>query len=141
MESLLLQPADLRQLEADRDAARILVDQHRDLKVRLAEVQQARAQGNARMNLNVEIGPGFAAEGVVPDTSRVIVAAGVDDLFLELELDKALAFVDERISILQKKLECFEAPISRLKKEHEMVVKTLRSAFQLPDQAEPEQQS
>lgn len=65
MESLLQPPADLRQLEADRDAARILVDQHRDLKVRLAEVQQARAQGNARMNLSVEIGPGFTAEGVV----------------------------------------------------------------------------
>lgn len=33
----------------------------------------------------------------------MIVAAGVDDLFLELELDKALAFVDARISILESK--------------------------------------
>lgn len=35
-----------------------------------------------------------------PDTSKVIVAAGLDDLFLDLDLEDALTFVDKRTDIL-----------------------------------------
>ncbi|GAA5908099.1 hypothetical protein JCM8208_003688 [Rhodotorula glutinis] len=130
----LAQPAhDLRQLQLRRDQTRALVDHHRDLAARLSQVHGERNDGNTRMDVAVPLGMGFEAEGVVPDTSRVIVAAGLDDLFLDLELDQALSFVDKRTQILEHKLRALDEHVARLEKEHEMVVKTLRTAFQLPD--------
>ncbi|BGP49362.1 hypothetical protein JCM10450v2_005250 [Rhodotorula kratochvilovae] len=134
MDALLQPPTELRNLERNRESLSVLVQQHRDLVARLEEVQLQREQGNGRMETSVPLGMGFEAEGVVPDTSRIICAAGIDDLFLDLESDQAQAFVEKRTVILEKKLKALDEPIARLKKEHEMVVKTLRSAFQLSDE-------
>ncbi|TNY24297.1 hypothetical protein DMC30DRAFT_387029 [Rhodotorula diobovata] len=133
MDALAQPPADLRNLQARRDDTRLLVQQHRDLAARLTQVHAARQQGNPRMETPVPLGMGFEAEGVVSDTSRVILAAGIDDLFLDLELDQALEFVDKRTAILDRKLKALDEHVARLEKKHKMVVKTLRTAFQLPD--------
>ncbi|KPV74516.1 uncharacterized protein RHOBADRAFT_45005 [Rhodotorula graminis WP1] len=133
MDALAQPPHDRRQLHLRRDQTRALVDQHRDLAARLAQVHAAHKDGNTRMDVAVPLGVNFEAEGVVPDTSRVIVAAGLDDLFLDLELEHALVFVDKRTSILNQKLKTLDEHVARLEKEHDMVVKTLRTAFQLPD--------
>lgn len=36
------------------------------------------------------------------DTSRIILAAGIDDLWLDLSIDRAEAFVQSRTSILER---------------------------------------
>ncbi|GAA6052977.1 hypothetical protein JCM3770_001159 [Rhodotorula araucariae] len=135
MDALLQPPSQLRALELHRSSLVQLVAQHKDLAARLDQVHAAREQGNGRMETSVPLGMGFEVDGVVPDTSRIICAAGVDDLFLDLDLDQAQAFVEKRTAILEKKLKAVEEPIARLQKEHELVVKTLRSAFQLSDDA------
>ncbi|GAA5839358.1 hypothetical protein JCM9279_005916 [Rhodotorula babjevae] len=133
MDALAQPPTDLRQLQHRRDHLRALVADHRDLAARLSQVHAAQNEGHTRMDVAVPLGMGFEAEGVVPDTSKVIVAAGLDDLFLDLDLEQALTFVDKRTGILDKKLKALDEHVARLEKEHEMVVKTLRTAFQLPD--------
>ncbi|GAA5920296.1 hypothetical protein JCM1841_003032 [Sporobolomyces salmonicolor] len=124
---------ELNVLLARQDALRRAITAHQDLLDRISSVQQARAAGQARMELPVELGPGFSAEGVVEDTSRIICSAGPDDLWLDLPLDKATVFVEKRAALLEKRVQTLEEPIARMKEEYALVAKTLHSALELPD--------
>ncbi|GAA6010029.1 hypothetical protein JCM10207_007525 [Rhodosporidiobolus poonsookiae] len=122
-------PAELRLLQQQRDDAALQLDRHKDLLARLNDIQRARARGNGRMEVPVDLGMGFMAEGVVEDTARVIVAAGVDDLFLDLPIERAGQFVEKRIAVLEKKQQSLKAPIARLTEEHASLAQTLQKAL------------
>ncbi|GAA5973438.1 hypothetical protein JCM21900_006343 [Sporobolomyces salmonicolor] len=124
---------ELNVLLARQDDLRRAITAHQDLLDRISSVQQARAAGQTRMELPVELGPGFSAEGVVEDTSRIICSAGLDDLWLDLPLDKATVFVKKRAALLEKRVQTLEEPIARMKEEYALVAKTLHSALELPD--------
>ncbi|GAA5867999.1 hypothetical protein JCM3774_001561 [Rhodotorula dairenensis] len=133
MDALAQPPASLEALRArkaslDRDLA-----QHDDLAVRLDACLAARAQGNGRMDLPVDIGMGFTAEGVVHDTSRIMVSAGVQELFLDLPIERAREFVDKKRRILQNRLEALDKLLGQAEAEHERVSKALKAAFQVVD--------
>ncbi|GAA5926727.1 uncharacterized protein JCM15063_000355 [Sporobolomyces koalae] len=127
---------ELKDLLARQQDLRAQLDAHSDLAAKLDGVITARKQGNGRMQLPVELGPGFTAEGVVNDTSRIILAAGIEDLWLDLPVEQARTFVENRTRIIKKRLGGLEQPISQLKEEYALVAKTLREAFQLPDESE-----
>ncbi|GAA6050269.1 hypothetical protein NBRC10513_008025 [Rhodotorula toruloides] len=129
MNALLEQPHELRALEQRRDALRVLLAQLQDLADRLHGLLEARRQGNGRMQLPVDLGMGFCAEGVVEDTQRIIVAAGLENLFLDMPVEQAQEFVKKRIAIVEKKVAGLDEPIAKLKEEHAKLVNTLRSAF------------
>ncbi|BGP01102.1 hypothetical protein JCM10021v2_004798 [Rhodotorula toruloides] len=61
---------------------------------------------------------GFCAEGVVEDTQRIIVAAGLENLFLDMPVEQAQEFVKKRIAIVEKKVAGLDEPIAKLKEEH-----------------------
>ncbi|GAA5867972.1 hypothetical protein JCM1840_003637 [Sporobolomyces johnsonii] len=124
---------ELNALQATQHDLTRAIAAHHDLLDRISSLQQARAAGHPRMELPVELGPGFTAEGVVEDTSRIICSAGLDDLWLDLPLDKAAEFVKKRAAILEKRSQNLEEPIARMKEEYALVAKTLHSALQLPD--------
>ncbi|GAA5896059.1 uncharacterized protein JCM6883_001700 [Sporobolomyces salmoneus] len=124
---------ELKDLLARQDALEAQLAAHKDLTTRLNGLLEARKAGNDKMELPVELGPGFTVEGVVQDTSRIILAAGIDDLWLELPIERAQPFVQKRIDILERRSKDLEKPIARLKEEYALVAKTLRDAFQLPD--------
>ncbi|GAA5884772.1 hypothetical protein JCM16303_005268 [Sporobolomyces ruberrimus] len=126
---------ELKDLISRQESIEAQLSAHKDLVERLHRVVEARKQGNGRMRLPVELGPGFTAESVVEDTSRIILAAGLDDLWLDLPIEQAKTFVEKRIAILEKRSNDLEKPIAQLKEEYALVAKTLRDAFQLPDQA------
>ncbi|GAA5996201.1 hypothetical protein JCM5350_003304 [Sporobolomyces pararoseus] len=128
---------ELKDLIARQEAIQAQLEGHRDLQARLHTLLEQRKQGNGRMELPVELGPGFSAEGVVEDTSHIIVSAGLDDLWLDLPIDKAQDFVENRMGILEKRSKDLEKPIEKLKEESALVAKTLRDAFQLPDNSSP----
>ncbi|BGP33263.1 hypothetical protein JCM10296v2_005057 [Rhodotorula toruloides] len=129
MNTLLEQPHELRALEQRRDALRVLRDQLQELADRLHGLLEARRQGNGRMELPVDLGMGFFAEGVVENTDNIIVAAGLQDLFLDMPVEQAQEFVKKRIAIVEKKVAGLDEPIERLKEERAKHVKTLQSAF------------
>ncbi|BGO92588.1 hypothetical protein NBRC10512_000583 [Rhodotorula toruloides] len=129
MNALLEQPHELRALEQRRDALRVVLDQLHDLADRLHGLLEARRQGNGRMELPVDLGMGFCAEGVVEDTDRIIVGTGMEDLFLDMPVEQAQDFVKKRIAIVEKRVAEFDEPIARLKEEHAKLVETLQSAF------------
>ncbi|BGP25714.1 prefoldin subunit [Rhodotorula toruloides] len=129
MNASLEQPQELRALEHRVDALRVLLDQLQDLSDRLHGLLEARKRGNGRMQVPVDIGMGFCAEGVVENTDRIIVAAGLDDLFFDLPVEQAQDFVRKRVVIVEKTLQGLEGLITRLKEDHAKLVKTLKSAF------------
>ncbi|GAA6015608.1 hypothetical protein JCM11491_007173 [Sporobolomyces phaffii] len=124
---------ELNELVARQDAIQAQLDAHRDLSERLKLLVDQRERGNAKMELPVELGPGFTAEGVVHDTKRIIVAAGIDDLWLDLPVEQAQAFVHKRTELLEKRRKDLDRPIAQMKADYALVAKTLRDAFQLPD--------
>ncbi|GAA5948865.1 hypothetical protein JCM3765_003935 [Sporobolomyces pararoseus] len=128
---------ELKDLVARQEAIQAQLEAHRDLQARLHTLSEQRKQGNGRMELPVELGPGFSAEGVVEDTSHIILSAGLDDLWLDLPIEKAQGFVESRIGILEMRLKDLEKPIAKLKEEYALVAKTLRDAFQLPSDDTP----
>lgn len=65
MDALTQPPASLEALRARKAALDRDLAQHDDLAARLDACMAARAQGNGRMDLPVDIGMGFTAEGVV----------------------------------------------------------------------------
>jgi hypothetical protein len=63
--SALPSQVELKDLLARQEALQNQLDAHKDLTKRLNSLLEARKQGNGRMDLPVELGPGFTAEGVV----------------------------------------------------------------------------
>ncbi|GAA6060582.1 hypothetical protein JCM10212_006817 [Sporobolomyces blumeae] len=124
---------ELKRLLERRAALQAELDAHRDLLERIAGVLDARSRGHGRMELAVELGPGFTAEGVVGDTARIIVNSGLEDLWLDLPIEGSQDFVKKRIALLERRLDDLEKPIKQMKQEYALVAKTLRDAFQLPD--------
>ncbi|GAA6028836.1 hypothetical protein JCM8097_007418 [Rhodosporidiobolus ruineniae] len=116
--------SDLRLLQVRLDNLDLLLQQHKQLLARLEEVQRAREDGNGTMTVAVDLHPEFSVQGVVEDTSRIICAAGLDDLFLDLPLDKAQAFLEKRVAILEKKQKDLKEPIARMKKEYALIYAT-----------------
>lgn len=165
MEALQQPSASLEALRQRKAAVEALLRQHQDLVARLNSVLEARKQNNKRMELPVDIGMGFTVEGVVfvpssllrrylderkadsacpasNDTGRVVVAAGPQDLYLELEIGHARDFVEKRCKLLQsepfdpvalallltdahasvaERLETIEKPLAQAEAEHERV--------------------
>lgn len=116
--------SELRSLVKRYDTLQQDITRHQELLDRLETLVKARQAGNGRMQLPVELGLGYSIEGVVyvdsvshlpsgagltslsltsrEDTSKVIVNMGVDDLWAELEVGRALVFVKERIHLLEQ---------------------------------------
>ncbi|GAA5992874.1 hypothetical protein JCM10908_001384 [Rhodotorula pacifica] len=137
MDALSKPPASLEALRQRKALVDSHLALHDDLAARLDALLAARAQGNGRMDLPVDIGMGFTAKGVVHDTSRIIVSAGIQELFLDLPVEKAREFVEKKRQILQKRLEALEKPLAQAEAEHERVSKALKAAFEVPDHASP----
>ncbi|BGP56428.1 hypothetical protein JCM8202_001832 [Rhodotorula sphaerocarpa] len=135
MEALQQPSASLEALRQRKAAVETLLRQHQDLVARLDSVLEARKQNNKRMELPVDIGMGFTVEGIVNDTGRVVVAAGPQDLYLELEVGHARDFVEKRCKLLEKRLETVERPLAQAEAEHERVLETLKAAFEVPETA------
>lgn len=165
MEALQQPSASLEALRQRKAAVETLLRQHQDLVARLDSVLEARKQNNKRMELPVDIGMGFTVEGIVSvpssllrrylderkadsacpasnDTGRVVVAAGPQDLYLELEVGHARDFVEKRCKLLEsepsdsfasinprmdahasiaERLETVERPLAQAEAEHERV--------------------
>ncbi|ORY84691.1 hypothetical protein BCR35DRAFT_303017 [Leucosporidium creatinivorum] len=136
MDPTLPLPTELRTLLAQHTTLRQSIAQHQDLLTRLASLLEARSQGHGKMELPVELGMGYSVEGVVEDTSKMITSLGVQDLWVELELEKAREFAEKKLRILEKRVAGLEEPIKKLKEEYALVAKTLRDALQLPDPSE-----
>ncbi|GAA5960706.1 hypothetical protein JCM8115_001805 [Rhodotorula mucilaginosa] len=135
MDALSQLPASLEALRRRKSSLDSDLALHDDLLARLDACLAARAQGNGRMDLPVNIGMGFTVEGVVHDTSRIVVSAGLHDLFLDLPIEEARDFVEKKRRILQKRLEALEKPLAQAEAEHERVSKALKAAFEVPDHA------
>lgn len=56
---------ELKDLISRQESIEAQLSAHKDLVERLHRVVEARKQGNGRMRLPVELGPGFTAESVV----------------------------------------------------------------------------
>ncbi|GAA5980776.1 hypothetical protein JCM11641_002646 [Rhodosporidiobolus odoratus] len=130
MQAALPVPSELRLLEVKLDALSLQLDQLVDLRTRLDALLQARKGDNGRIELPVELGAGFSVEGVVEDTSKIICAAGLDDLFLELPVEEARDFVAKRIAIVEKKRQAVEEPLTRMQEEYAQLASTLQKALQ-----------
>ncbi|BGP17563.1 hypothetical protein JCM10213_004104 [Rhodosporidiobolus nylandii] len=130
MQAALPVPSELRLLQVKAADALSQLSQHRELLERLDDVLAARKEGNGTMQLPVELGGGFSVKGVVEDTSRVICAAGLDDLYVDLPVEKAREFVEKRIAILEKKQLALEEPLEKLQNEYELLTSTLQKALQ-----------
>ncbi|KAL8283237.1 hypothetical protein RQP46_006015 [Phenoliferia psychrophenolica] len=125
-------PRELSSLLARHAELAVKLEQHRDLLGQLASVRQARESGNGKMHVPVDLGRGYMIEGVVKDTSKVFVM-GLDDVWLQLEVDKAEEFVERKMEILQKRADALDEPIAKLQKDYALVTKTLNAALALPD--------
>ncbi|GAA5875349.1 hypothetical protein JCM8547_003211 [Rhodosporidiobolus lusitaniae] len=121
--------AELRRLEVRLADEEALLAQSDDLLVRLDGLKDTKV-------LEVDLGMGCTVEGVPNNSGRVIVAAGLDELFLDLSVERAKEFVRKRRAIVQKKKESLEGPLAQLRREYAQVAETLQKALQ--SQTQPE---
>ncbi|KAK4704679.1 hypothetical protein P7C70_g1532, partial [Phenoliferia sp. Uapishka_3] len=126
-------PLELTSLLSQHESLSLQIQQHADLHSQLSTLLEARKSGNNQMNLPVDLGRGYMIEGVVKDTTQVFVM-GLDDVWVELEIDKAVEFVDKKQDILNRRLQALKEPIAKLRKDYALVTKTLRTALELPDE-------
>jgi len=121
MTSTLPPTVDLSSLLAKQARLRTLISQHEDLVIRLSDILDARASGNAQMNVEVELGMGVSVEGEVPNTERIYIDLGLQGTWLELNLEAARAFARKKTAILKKSEAALTAPIEQLRADYSRV--------------------
>ncbi|SCZ95099.1 BZ3500_MvSof-1268-A1-R1_Chr11-3g03602 [Microbotryum saponariae] len=125
-------PTELEQLLLSQSQLQHTLASLQQLATRLSELSQARKEGNGRMDIAVDLGMGYTIQGVVPNTDKIIVASGVQDLWVQLRVDEAEKFVAKRHEILQKRSESLDKEVDKLRQEYALVAETLRRALAPP---------
>ncbi|KDE07769.1 prefoldin, alpha subunit [Microbotryum lychnidis-dioicae p1A1 Lamole] len=125
-------PTELEQLLLSQSQLQYNLASLQQLATRLSELSQARKEGNERMDIAVDLGMGYTIQGAVPNTDKIIVASGVQDLWVQLRVDEAEKFVAKRHEILQKRSESLNKEVDKLRQEYALVAETLRRALAPP---------
>ncbi|SGZ02554.1 BQ5605_C033g11216 [Microbotryum silenes-dioicae] len=125
-------PTEFEQLLLSQSQLQYNLASLQQLATRLSELSQARKEGNERMDIAVDLGMGYTIQGVVPNTDKIIVASGVQDLWVQLRVDEAEKFVAKRHEILQKRSESLNKEVDKLRQEYALVAETLRRALAPP---------
>ncbi|KAK4055025.1 hypothetical protein OIO90_003366 [Microbotryomycetes sp. JL221] len=126
---------ELRGLLAQQATVERTIAEVQQLKARIHDTQQARDAGHGRMEIPVELGMGYTIDGVVEDTSKIIISLGLHDLWVEFDLQEAQEFLDRRLDVLQRRRMELEAPIAQLKSQSQKVSQALRDVLQLTQQS------
>lgn len=86
----------------------------------LLDVRKKRKAGDTTLTQNVELAEGFYVKTEIPDTETFIVALGLQDAYVELELEEAVAFCQRREDYLRVALKRLQDRLSGLQAEAKM---------------------